>query len=382
MTPATLRSHSYKDLAQMAKKRGVPGWHSMRKDQLVTALMKDNGKPSSKSKSQVTVRSSVAKAPVKPTAKSAARSAKPAPISRASAIVRQRISQLQARLESAKNLAGSLTSTNGEYTEPKDRLVVMVRDPYWLHVHWELTRQSVQRAQAAMGQRWHTAKPILRLYEVHNVGDSTTTDTCLRDVEIHGGVNNWYLDVLEPPKSYRIEIGYVATDGGFYSLTRSNIVTTPSATARDKVDGNWADVAENFDRIYAMSGGYAQEGNSHELRELLEERLRRPMGSPATTRFGAGAGGLMAPSTDFHLHADAELVIFGATRSDAHVMLKGEPVQVRPDGTFAVRISLPDCRQVIPVVASSADGVEQRTIALAIERNTKQMETVIHDSSN
>lgn len=381
MTPATLRNHSYKDLAQMAKKRGVPGWHSMRKDQLVTALTKDTSKPTSKSSAKLTTtRASVAQLVAKPTAKSAARTSKPAPVSRASALVRQRISQMQAKLESAKNLACSLT--NNERTESKDRLVVMVRDPYWLHAFWELTRQSVQRAQAAMGQRWHSAKPILRLFEVHNVGDSTTTDTCLRDIEIHGGVNNWYLDVLEPPKSYRLEIGYLASDGGFYSLTRSNIVTTPSATARDKVDGNWADVAENFDRIYAMSGGYATEGNSNELRELLEERLRRPMGSPATTRFGAGAGGVLAPSNDFHLHADAELVIFGATRSDAHVMLKGEPVHVRPDGTFAVRIALPDCRQVIPVVASSADGVEQRTIALAIERNTKQMETVIHDSSN
>src|SRR5580704_16951148 len=39
MTPATLQTISQKDLAQMAKQGGVRGWHSMRKDQLIRALV-------------------------------------------------------------------------------------------------------------------------------------------------------------------------------------------------------------------------------------------------------------------------------------------------------------------------------------------------------
>jgi len=34
----------------------------------------------------------------------------------------------------------------------KDRIVVMVRDPYWLHAYWELTRQAVARAEAALAR--------------------------------------------------------------------------------------------------------------------------------------------------------------------------------------------------------------------------------------
>jgi hypothetical protein len=30
-------------------------------------------------------------------------------------------------------------------------------------------------------------------------------------------------------------------------------------------------------------------------------------------------------------------------------------------------------------VASSADGIEERTIVLAVERNTKQLEPMLHD---
>ncbi len=127
-----------------------------------------------------------------------------------------------------------------------------------------------------------------------------------------------------------------------------------------------------------MSGGYSPSGTSRELQELLEERLRKPLGSPMATRFGAGAIDL-GGSEEMPFALDAEIIVYGAADRNAHVTLKGEPVQLREDGTFAVRLSLPDKRQVIPVVASSSDGVEQRTIILAVERNTKTMERVVRD---
>ena len=58
----------------------------------------------------------------------------------------------------------------------KDRIVVMVRDPYWLHAYWELTRHAIQRAEAALGQEWHTAKPILRLLDVSSHETTSTAE--------------------------------------------------------------------------------------------------------------------------------------------------------------------------------------------------------------
>jgi hypothetical protein len=40
------------------------------------------------------------------------------------------------------------------------------------------------------------------------------------------------------------------------------------------------------------------------------------------------------------------------------VQLANEPVKVRADGSFTVRMSMPDRRQVIPIVAASSDGVD------------------------
>ena len=47
---------------------------------------------------------------------------------------------------------------------------------------------------------------------------------------------------------------------------------------------------------------------------------------------------------------------------------------IEDDGGFRVRVEMPNKRQVIPITAKSATGLEQQTVVLAIERNTKAME--------
>jgi hypothetical protein len=229
-----------------------------------------------------------------------------------------------------------------------------------------------------MGQHWHEAHPVLRLHEIARNGTTTSARQPVRDIEIHGGVNNWYIDVQDPPKSYQVEIGYLGGGNRFYSLGRSNIVSTPPGGAENTFDKNWAEVAKDFDRIYAMSGGYVDQ-ESGELKEVFEEQLRRPMGDPTATQFGRGVAALGHRRGEFDFHVETELIVHGVAHPQARVTLRGEPVHLRPDGTFAVRFNLPDRRHVLPVVASSSDGAEQRTIVLAVDRNTKVMEPVIRD---
>lgn len=284
----------------------------------------------------------------------------------------QKLVQLRAERRAHKDLGDNDAAAAASVKQ--DRLVVMVRGPYWLHAYWELAARSVLRARTALGPHWHTTRPVLRLYRLPD-GATATLD---KEIEIHGGVNHWYVDVSDPPGQFRMEIGYLAANGRFFCLARSNSVTTPPAGS-DSVDRNWADVDEQADRIYAMSGGYSPQGTSLELQELLEERLQRPMGTPMQTRYGGGAARALGQSDDLLLAIDAEVLVYGVSEPHAHVTLQGEPVELRPDGSFTVRMPLPERRQVIPIVASSADGVEQRTIVLAVERNTKVLETVVRD---
>ena len=361
MTPTLLRSYTCKDLAQMAKLSGVPGWHAMRKDQLIRAST-SAGRKKSGPPMKLTGNGNV------PTSQGRATAMR----SKTDPKIQEKISKLQSKLQEIKNLAAA-SDRGGNDKVVTDRLVLMVRDPYWLHAFWELSRRSIGRAQAALGQNWRTAKPVLRLFKVGSDGVSAEP----RDIEIHGGVNNWYIDVQNPPHEFRAEIGYRSGDGRFYSLSRSNTVATPPAGVSEALDENWVDVADNADRIFAMSGGYSPHGTSMELQELLEEHLNRPMGSTMSTRFGAGASAVLDDQENFEFAVDAELVVYGVANKGTPLTLKGEPVKLRPDGSFSVRLNLPNRRQVVPVVASSSDGVEQRTVVLAVERNTKVMEPII-----
>lgn len=373
MAKRKLQDLTKKQLMERARRKGIADYQSMKKDDLIAAL---------------------------------AKVAVPRPARSSKSVKKKAVLRSRPQLAAARNTNGSSSAEEqverskfdvGVPTKDlsakvprdlpagygKDRIVCMVRDPYWLHCYWELTRQAIQRAEAALGQEWHGARPILRLLDVTSNDITSGTETIVRDIDIHGGVNNWYIDVQDPPKSFRVDIGYVTAGGRFYSLARSNVVTTPRAGNKDDIDQNWTDIATDFERIYAQSGGYNGDGNgSVELQEVFEERLRRPMGSSLISRFGPGVDGLLAGKKPFHFEIDAELIVFGKTDPDAKVTLQNEPIKLRPDGTFTVRYSLPNARQVIPAVAASANGLEQRTVVLAVERNTKAMEPLVRDQGN
>jgi uncharacterized protein len=391
LTPSKLKTRTVKDLAAMARRKRISGWHSMRKEELVKALALSARREAARA-AKAAGRNGRNPAAVACNSGAAGRAngaakangadktngAENTHAGKAAAARKQRrLEQIKARSAASKDLAfRSVSDKNGC---ARDRLVVMVLDPYWLHAYWELTRRSVERARVAMGASWHAARPVLRLLEVDRNGTTSSARKFVRDVEIHGGVNNWYVDVQDPPKSYQLEIGYQAGRERFFALARSNVVTTPLAGSSESFDKNWAEVAKDFDRIYAMSGGYTDQETSRELKEVFEEQLRRPMGDPMATQFGLGAAASGGRSRAFNFSVDTELIVHGVAEPDAHVTLRGEPVPVRPDGTFAVRFNLPDRRHVLPVVASSSDGVERHTIVLAVDRNTKVMEPVIRD---
>jgi len=68
---------------------------------------------------------------------------------------------------------------------------------------------------------------------------------------------------------------------------------------------------------------------------------------------------------------DAELIVYGATESDAHVTLRGKPIKLRRDGTFTFRFPLPDGVIDIPVVFESNDRVDRGVIETKVTRETE-----------
>lgn len=419
ITASQLKLHTVKDLAEMAKRKGIPGWHAMRKQQLVDALVRSAKRDErkrgtvskgAKSGDTKTSRRSEAKSKQSSTgrriveskiesSKPAASQSGPARNGKAKRGVAERSAASQsktkerrkskagpaaqpvsaipsAKIPSAKDLARADAGNGKPY---KDRLVVMVRDAYWIQAWWEISKSAVERARVALAQNWHLARPVLRLWEIQQDGTSRAERVLVRDIEIDGRANHWYVHVGAPDKTYSVDIGYAASDGRFFCLARGNSVTTPPAHSADVVDLKWSGIPEDFDRIYALSGGYEEGSDTNELREVLEERLQRPMGGSVVSRFGPGVDQSLLPRPHFLFQIDAELTLFGRTLPNYSITVRGEPIEVEPDGSFSIRIPLPDKRHVLPIVAVSADGFEERTIVVAVERNTKIMEPVVRE---
>lgn len=71
----------------------------------------------------------------------------------------------------------------------------------------------------------------------------------------------------------------------------------------------------------------------------------------------------------FWLNVNAELILYGATEPGAQVVLGGQAIPLRPDGTFSCRFAFPDGFYPLAVSALSQEG-QLRQVNLEFSRNT------------
>lgn len=381
ITEAALQERTSRDLAQMARKKGVQGWHSMRKPQLVKALFKlAKDKEKQNKKLAAAKVKSTAKPISTPLISAKTRSKKSAPPSDGESEIAKRLRAQREQQEKLRNIAFCEINNAGQEAPKRDRIVMIVRDSFWLQGYWEITAATVSRIKIAMGIYWHKAVPVLRLLEITSRGNTNSFEAVAQEIPIQGGANNWYINAPEPNKSYRLAIGYLLPSENddadrFHLIAKSNeVLTMPN---NSDGDASWSDITNNAERYYAQSGGYDPAKVSVDLKEVFEEKSNQPLHSiaiqniPSLSRFGA----------ELNFKVDAHLVIHGTTDANANLTIKGSPIPVNDDGSFVLRMDLPDKRQVLPIIASSFDGTQQRTTVLSIERNTKSLEP-LHRSVN
>ena len=95
-------------------------------------------------------------------------------------------------------------------------------------------------------------------------------------------------------------------------------------------------------------------------------RSTTPWVTSVSSPFGASFG----KERGFHMHVNAELIIYGGTSPDAKVRIDGKDITLTKDGTFSYHFVFPDGQFHIPVDATSADGVETRSALLSFLRMT------------
>ena len=252
-----------------------------------------------------------------------------------------------------------------------NQIYLIVRDPYWIYSYWEIQEDHQRQHLAELGGSWDSVVSVLRVYDITDDKKSPSVS----DIALQNMVKCWYLNT-QPNHSYYVELGLLHKDGRFVCLVQSNFVTTPRSGMSEIIDDQWMSI--DFDKMYALSGGFQVGKSSEELRKLMEERFRNAITS------GSGAGAVSSLSSPvkikqrgFHFWLECELIIYGGTEPDAKVTMQGRPVQLRPDGTFTLRYGLPDGKFVFDCHAESSDGIEERVITPIIGRNTERPAPVL-----
>jgi hypothetical protein len=262
----------------------------------------------------------------------------------------------------------------------KDKIIVQVRDPWWLQCYWEVVASTWNNLINRLKEMFFSAKRVLRVYDVSHINFDGKNAHRYFDVEVSQEATSWYLDTGGPGRSWVVDYGLKLANGEFITIVRSNVVTMPIDGPSWITDEEWMVPEEMFGRLYGMGFGL---GRTSPVGKAWQERFKKALfsgvlASPGIT--SAGSPVKKKPKErNFWLVVDCELIVYGATEPDADVSVQGKKINLRPDGTFTMRYALPDGKQVIPVKAISADKIEERIITPIVTRETKTSNMVKED---
>lgn len=136
-----------------------------------------------------------------------------------------------------------------------DRLVLMVRDPYWLYAYWEISATRQEEFNSVYGPRaWESTRPVLRVYDVTGVDFNGSNAVGYTDISIQEEADSWHIHVGQPNRSYCVDLGRKFPDGRFVTLLRSNVVTTPRSSLSECLDEEWMWIEELYRGLYFPYG--------------------------------------------------------------------------------------------------------------------------------
>ena len=306
-----------------------------------------------------TVAKTATKAPATKTAATkAAKTASTAPAAKASAATKA----------SEKEVAKMAQSFDAEY------LVLMQKDPNWMHAFWEVSENRINEAKKGKG------KIVLRLFDI---ADDLTVQRSkkrkFRDIEVPANARSWYVENTAG-KSCVAVLGAVSGKN-FKPIVESTPVMT--------FDKSAAAPAENDAFAKASLGGntlgnFMSSGFSSQTAESWLKSLGGNFGSSSESMFSGALSSAALQSNnievskdsvnygkDFFLWVKTRLIVYGGTRPDAHLQVRGEPFPLNPDGTFSFEEDLPDSTKIIPVFATDKDGDFPTTIVPIVVKRTE-----------
>ncbi len=285
----------------------------------------------------------------------------------------------KAKSASAKAPAAKVETVNAPAEFSPEYLVLMQRDPNFLHAFWDVKEERVKNALKGKKDSL-----VLRLYDVSS--DLTVRKNKNRkfqDIEVPADAKSWYVQNRGGAASFSASLGVKTEKGRFEPLLDAPAMQVFSYDSVKNSPKNADSVFFKASLGSAGIGGFGSSGLSSQSVSAWLEHLASSSESFFSGALSSGAslssGALVQPPTpgsvnygkDFFLWVKTRLIVYGGTRPDAHLQVRGEPFPLNPDGTFSFEQDLPDSTQIIPVFATDKDGDFPTTIVPVVVKRTE-----------
>ena len=269
---------------------------------------------------------------------------------------------------SEKDVAKMAQSFDAEY------LVLMQKDPNWMHAFWEVSENRINEAKKGKG------KIVLRLFDI---ADDLTVQRSkkrkFRDIEVPANARSWYVENTAG-KSCVAVLGAVAGKEFKPIVESTPVMTFDKSAAAPAADDAFAKASLGGNTL----GNFMSSGFSSQTAESWLKSLGGNFGSSSESMFSGALSSAALQSNnievakdsvnygkDFFLWVKTRLIVYGGTRPDAHLQVRGEPFPLNPDGTFSFEEDLPDSTKIIPVFATDKDGDFPTTIVPIVVKRTE-----------
>ena len=269
---------------------------------------------------------------------------------------------------SEKEVAKLAQSFDAEY------LVLMQKDPNWMHAFWEVSENRINEAKHGKG------KIVLRLFDI---ADDLTVQRGkkrkFRDVEVPANARSWYVENTAG-KSCVAVLGAVSGKNFKPIVESAPVMTFDKSAAAPAEDDAFAKASLGGNTL----GNFMSSGFSSQTAESWLKKLGGNFGSSSESMFSGALSSAALQSNnievakdsvnygkDFFLWVKTRLIVYGGTRPDAHLQVRGEPFPLNPDGTFSFEEDLPDSTKIIPVFANDKDGDFPTTIVPIVVKRTE-----------
>jgi hypothetical protein len=258
------------------------------------------------------------------------------------------------------------------YEYGDNKIVLLVQDPYWVHVYWEISPQKRQEL-GLLPRGEHGKQLVVRMYDVTGVESvfNGLNANSFFDTYVNDFTNNWYINVPEYDRSYCADLG-VIIDGRFVVIARSNIARVPRGSVSPYYDEEWMIVTDDILKASGLGVLHEVVGSG-----MMIRALELPFNISSAEFVSSFAIPQRPPKEKkFWLEVHTELTVYGQTEPDAVVTIFGEKIKLDKDGKFYIKMYLPDGIRNIPVVGTSADGTHTISIIPIVEKKTERYEDI------